>query len=343
MIEIARGNLLDAPVDALVNSVNTVGVMGKGIALQFKRAFPDNFAAYEAACKRGDVAIGRVFGFRTGKLQPRWILNVPTKRSWRQPSKLDDVRKGVKALVEEVARLGVTSVAVPPLGCGAGGLAWSEVRPLLEGAFAALPDVEVLLFEPGAAPVASEMPNRTSRPAMTPGRAAMLALAGAYLDSGLDETVTTLELQKLAYFMQEAGEPLKLKFVDYIYGPYADALRKVLEVMEGHYISGLGDDGANPRTEVRLLPGAREEAEAFLASKPVTRGNIARVIDLIQGFEDAYGLELLATTHRVMVRDGTADEDAVVRGVHEWNARKKRELSASHVRAAWARLRELGW
>lgn len=175
MLTLAGGNLLEAPVEALVNSVNTVGVMGKGIALQFKRAFPENFAAYERACKAGEVEIGRVFEFDTGDLQPRWILNVPTKRDWRNPSRLDDVRRGIAALVDSIRRLGIRSVAVPPLGCGAGGLSWDVVGPLLRSALGELEGVDVLLFAPTPAPEA--MPNRTSKPAMTPGRAALLALA----------------------------------------------------------------------------------------------------------------------------------------------------------------------
>jgi O-acetyl-ADP-ribose deacetylase (regulator of RNase III) len=345
MIELAHGNLLDAPVEALVNSVNTVGVMGKGIALQFKRAYPENFAAYAAACKRGEVEIGAVFVHETGKLLPKWILNVPTKRHWRQPSRLDDVRRSLAALVAEVRERKIHSVAVPPLGCGAGGLSWSVVRPLIETAFAPLEDVHVYLYEPGHTPAAKDMPNRTSRPNMTPGRAAILALAGAYLDRGLALSLTTLELQKLAYFMQEAGERLRLEYGAHYYGPYADALRKVLEVMEGHFITGLGDDASKPDIEVELLPGARAEAEAFLEGVEPTRRHIDRVIELIEGFEDPYGLELLATTHWVMAHEPEAatDREKAVDSVWSWSGRKATLLQREHVDAAWNRLSAHKW
>jgi len=345
MLEITKGNLLDADVEALVNSVNTVGVMGKGIALQFKRAFPENFEAYERASKQGEIVIGRVFSFETGRLRPKWILNVPTKRHWRQPSRLDDVRKGLAALAAEIQRLGVRSIAVPPLGCGAGGLSWDVVRPLMERALGTLPTVEVKLFAPGKTPPPKAMQNRTSKPRMTPGRAALLTLAGAYLDGGLDDNLTTLELQKLAYFMQEAGEELRLKYIEHHYGPYADALRKVLDVMEGHYVSGLGDDAARPDAEVELLPGAREEAEALLANAESTKQHIQKVLELIHGFEDSYGLELLATTHWVMRHHPQAanDAEAAIARVLSWNPRKAGVFRPQHIQIAWQRLRDRGW
>jgi O-acetyl-ADP-ribose deacetylase (regulator of RNase III) len=341
MIEYVRGNLLEAPVEALVNTVNTVGVMGKGIALQFKRAFPNNFKAYARACKDGEVQIGKVFAYPTGMIHPKWILNVPTKQHWRQPSRLDAVRRGVEALAATIEREGIKSVAVPPLGCGAGGLSWDVVRPLLEEALGSLTGVTVMVYPPGETPAPSKMPNRTSTPNMTPGRAAMLALTGAYLQSGLDDEITTLELQKLAYFMQLSGERLNLRFVAHHYGPYADALRKVLEVMEGHYISGLGDDATRPDVTFELLPGALDRAQEALADRPSTRRAIDNVLAIIEGFEDPYGLELLATTHWVMKHDqgAAADLDRVVEGVHAWSPRKA-QMKAAHIGAAWSRVRE---
>ncbi|WP_412739010.1 macro domain-containing protein [Krasilnikovia sp. MM14-A1259] len=142
MIEESHGNLLEADVDAIVNTVNTVGVMGKGIALQFKRAHPDNYRAYREACGRGDVQLGRMFVFDRGIIGPRrFIINFPTKAHWRSASRLDDIRVGLGDLVEVVRSLEVSSVAVPALGCGNGGLTWGEVRPLVEAAAAAMPRV----------------------------------------------------------------------------------------------------------------------------------------------------------------------------------------------------------
>jgi O-acetyl-ADP-ribose deacetylase (regulator of RNase III) len=150
MIEIAQGILLEALVEALVNTVNTKGIMGKGIALQFKQAFPEMFRDYENACKAGGVRLGKMHVFDLGGLtgNPRWIINFPTKGHWRERSRLTDIEAGLEDLVTTILRLGIRSIALPPLGCGNGGLNWAEVRPRIEGAFANLPDVNVLLFEP---------------------------------------------------------------------------------------------------------------------------------------------------------------------------------------------------
>jgi O-acetyl-ADP-ribose deacetylase (regulator of RNase III) len=149
MIEVTRGDLLKADAEALVNTVNCVGVMGRGIAAQFKRAFPENFIAYQTACKRHEVLPGRMLIVETGlKVNPRWVINFPTKRHWRSSSQVEDIDGGLTALIGDVRRLGIKSIAVSPLGCGLGGLEWSDVRPRIEQAFAVLPNVRVLLFEP---------------------------------------------------------------------------------------------------------------------------------------------------------------------------------------------------
>jgi O-acetyl-ADP-ribose deacetylase (regulator of RNase III) len=158
MIELIRGDILKADAEALVNTVNCVGVMGRGIAAQFKRAYPKNFSAYQQACKRREVQPGRMLIVETGQLpRPRWVVNFPTKRHWRGNSRIEDIEAGLAALVADVRRLGITSIAVPPLGCGLGGLDWGAVRPRIEHAFAALPEVTVLLFEPDGAPLPKEM------------------------------------------------------------------------------------------------------------------------------------------------------------------------------------------
>jgi O-acetyl-ADP-ribose deacetylase (regulator of RNase III) len=347
MIELTRGNLLEAPVEALVNTVNCVGYMGKGIALQFKQAFPANFKHYETACHAGDMAPGKMMIHDNGGLvNPRYIINFPTKRHWKGKSRIEDVESGLKALVADVQRLGIRSIAVPPLGCGLGGLEWRMVRPMIEQAFASLPDVQVLLFEPAGAPEAKAMPVRTKRPHMTPARALFIKLMDAY--SALDYSRTLLEVQKLAYFLQEAGEPLRLNYEAGHYGPYAPNLNKVLEVMEGHFIRGYGDS-QKPEAEIELLPGAVDEASAFLADKRDSLTRLEQVADLIEGFETPYGMELLATVHWVAHyggRQGEApavDMDAAIDVVHAWNPRKQNIFKPDHIRAAWMQLAQRGW
>ena len=143
-----QGNLLEAPVDAVVNAVNTVGVMGKGIALMFKERFPENYKAYAAACKVGEVVVGRMFVTAGVELTgPRWIINFPTKQDWRRPSRLEWLVAGLEDLKEVIREKGIRSIALPALGCGNGGLDWRVVRPVVEMSLAELVDVEVVVYE----------------------------------------------------------------------------------------------------------------------------------------------------------------------------------------------------
>ena len=154
MVEYRNGDLFSANTEAVVNSVNCVGVMGRGIALQFKRAFPDNFAAYAAACKRGEVRPGSMFIVPTGQLtNPRYIVNFPTKRHWRGKSRQEDIEAGLAALVPEVRARGIRSIAIPPLGCNLGGLAWPVVRARMQAALEPLDDVAVVIFASGSGPI----------------------------------------------------------------------------------------------------------------------------------------------------------------------------------------------
>lgn len=342
-IERGIGNLLTADVDALVNTVNTDGVMGKGLALQFKKAFPENFASYERACKAGEVKIGQMHVVPR-LASPRFIINFPTKRHWRQPSRLEYVREGLRDLVAQVKHLAITSIAVPPLGCGNGGLEWSAVRPLIVEAFSAVPEVRVVLFEPSDAPSADQVIDRRERPGMTPARAAVIALMGRYVETGYGYRLSLVEVQKLAYFLQLAGENLRLEYRAHHYGPYADNLRKALRNIEGHYTCGVGDGKNSPETSLELLPGAVDEAREFLREKPETLARQDRVAALIEGFETPFGMELLGTVHWVMQHGADPDDvDDVLARVQAWSERKRSQMKDGHVRVAWARLHEQGW
>lgn len=341
MIIDAKGNLLEADAEALVNTVNTVGVMGKGIALQFRQAFPENYEAFRKACRRGEVAPGRMFVFETGQLtNPRLVINFPTKRHWRQPSRLTDIRTGLEDLVHVLRDHAVRSVAVPPLGCGSGGLIWSTVRPLIIEALSALPDVRVLLYSPDGAPEAEAMPVKTKRPAMNPNRAALLLAMASYVIPGY--RLTMLEIQKLAYLLQEFGQPLRLKFVKGPYGPYAEDLHKVLQRIEGHFIRGYGDRSRD--ASMRVLPDAIAEAEAVIAPDDSAGARLAQLREVINGFESPYGMELLATAHWVAKSHPAAAHDShvTVMDVQAWSPRKRRRFQPAHIELAWYRLNAQG-
>jgi O-acetyl-ADP-ribose deacetylase (regulator of RNase III) len=339
VVDFVTGNLLEADVDVLVNTVNTKGVMGKGIALQFRRAFPANYKAYRAACAAGEVRLGRMFVFHTGRLgRPQVIVNFPTKGHWKSRSRLADVEAGLTDLRRVLSGLGMESVAVPPLGCGLGGLRWEDVRPRILAALADL-DMRVLVFEPQETPAPEQMKEARERPRMTSFRATLIWLLSRYLEPG--EAASPLEVQKLLYLLQEAGESLRLAFVKQRYGPYADAARHAVERLEGHYLIGFGDGTGD--TSVRLLPGAVEEAESFLADHPDTRERYERVAQLIDGFETPYGLELLTTTHWVAAYEHASDPASAAEHVRAWSQRKGRLFTDDHVFVAWQRLDDEGW
>ena len=195
MMEFKTGDMFNEDAEALVNSVNCVGVMGRGIALQFKNMYPANFEAYAAACKREEVRPGRMFVFETGQLtNPRYIINFPTKRHWRGKSRIEDIESGMRALVKEIKERNIRSIAIPPLGSDLGGLQWHDVRPLMKAELTELDGVQVIVFEPGSTP-SDGRPNRSSNvPEMTAGRAALVGLIHCYLGGLLDPFVTLLEV-----------------------------------------------------------------------------------------------------------------------------------------------------
>lgn len=340
MIEFTTGDILHADVEALVNTVNCVGIMGRGIALQFKNAYPDNFRAYEAACARKEVQPGRMFVFETHELGgPKFIINFPTKRHWRGKSRIEDIEAGLTALTAEIRDRGIQSIAIPPLGSGLGGLNWADVRPRIEAALHGSNDLRVIIFEPNAAPVPTKSRNV---PAMTPGRAALVVLMNRYLRGLMDPFVTLIELQKLMYFMQEAGAPLRLNYIKHHYGPYADNLRHVLTAVEGHLVSGYHDGGDAPNKQLELVPSAVRDAEAFLVGDVETRSRFDRVGKLVDGFETPFGLELLATVHWVVTRENATEPETAAAKVYAWNDRKSR-FSRDQIGIAFEALRANAW
>ena len=339
-INFTTGDILASDAEALVNTVNCVGIMGRGVALQFKNEFPSNFEAYAAACSREEVQPGKMFVFETRRLtSPKYIINFPTKRHWKGKSRIEDIDAGLEALAREIKARHIQSIAIPPLGSGLGGLNWADVRPRIVAALSDVPDIEVVIFEPTSAPAKTKS---REVPAMSPGRAALVVLMHRYLTGLMDPFVTLIELQKLMYFMQEAGEPLRLNYVKHHYGPYADNLRHVLTKIEGHLVSGYHDGGDAPDKQLELVPGAVKEAEAFLAADGDTRKRFDRVGQLVEGFETPFGLELLSTVHWVAAREKAATFDEVVKEVYAWNDRK-RQFSPRQVSIALTALREKGW
>lgn len=342
MMQFTQGDILRDQSEAIVNTVNCVGVMGRGIALQFKNAFPENFKAYAKACKQGDVRPGQMFVTDTGEFAPRYIVNFPTKRHWREKSRMEDVEAGLEALKRWIREKDIRSIALPPLGAGLGGLDWREVRARIVAMLEELERVEVTVYEPAGPPDADTMVRNRGVPKMTPGRAALVALMHRYLGGLLDPMVSLLELHKLMYFMQEAGESLQLRFAKAPYGPFAENLGHVLKAIEGHLVSGYADGGDSPEKPLQLVPGAHDDANRFLDKQEGTREHLARVSSLVEGFESPTGMELLATVHWVAKHEAPGSTEELIGYIHAWSSRKQ-GFTPRQIEIAARNLASRGW
>lgn len=348
MITSAKGNILDADVDAVVNTVNTVGVMGKGLALQFKRRYPENFDLYKRACDSNELEVGRMFVTETHQLSgPRLIVNFPTKQHWKANSRIEFIRDGLRDLVSIIRDRGITSIAIPPLGAGNGGLEWTRVRPIIEEALAPLEDVDVRIFDPvqRSFDVAADRPVR-----LTNSRALLLALMLGYakqrhaLEPWEDMGgASHLEVQKLMYFASLRIPALRLRFARGTYGPYSDVVRIMLQELEGTYSKGFGDgnDKVLALKPIEVTQAGIDALDGFKPSAESARefdDAIAGVLHHIEGFEGAYPLELLASVEWAVndLRTGTRPE--VTRYVQTWTKRKGRMFTEAHIGTALARV-----
>lgn len=343
MISTTQGNLLAADVEALVNTVNCVGVMGRGIALQFKDAFPDNFEDYSAACAAKEVVPGKMHVHPTGQLtNPRFIINFPTKRHWRGNSRIEDIEAGLVDLRRVIVENKIKSIALPPLGSGLGGLPWPAVKERIVEALSDLEDVSITLFEPR--PDADKMKRHRNKeaPELTPIRAALVGLMDRYVRGLMEPDITLLELHKLVYFLQASGLAMRLRFRKAHYGPYAENLRHVLSDMEGHYIAGYGYGGDQPEKRLEIVPGALESAESVIASDELTAASFGKIEALVRGFETPLGLELLATTHWAVQQEGAKDVAEIAEVFAMWNERKS-NFTSRQIGIAYDQLRSQGW
>lgn len=326
MIEFTTGNLLDSEAEALVNTVNTVGVMGKGVALMFKDAFPENFSAYAAACEAKEVELGRMFiTERKDMFGPKWIVNFPTKGHWRFPSKIEWIVSGLQDLKQEIERRGIKSIALPPLGAGNGGLEWSDVRAEIQRGLANIPDVRVIVYEPTAK--YQNVAKRTGVEKLTATRALIAELVFRYSILGIE--CTLLEIQKLAYFLERYVVAIGLKnsmnfqFAARKFGPYSDRLKHLLDALDGSYLhcdKRLGDAG--PFDIIRFDYSKRDKVSAFLTT-PAAKEYSAALMEtskLIDGFESPLSMELLSTVDWLVSHDSVDPTvDAVKAKLKTWS------------------------
>ena len=326
MITYRQGNLLDAEVEAVVNTVNTIGVMGKGIALMFKERYPENYRAYAAACKAGEVHIGRMFVTAASELSgPRWVVNFPTKKHWRNPSRQEWIDEGLADLVRVIREKGIRSVALPPLGCGNGGLEWTDVRASIEDALAVLPDVDVVAFEPTEK--YQNVAKREGVQKLTIARALIAESVRRYWVLGIE--CTLLEIQKLAWFLERAihrhplEDVLDLQFKADRYGPYSPRLNHLLNALDGSYLRSekrIADCG--PQDTIGFADTKADVVATFLMSGDARPyGEVLEETDaLIDGFQSPLGMELLATVDWLLARENCpAEIPALKQALARWS------------------------
>ena len=340
MLHFITGDMLQSKAEALVNTVNTVGVMGKGIALQFKEAFPANYKAYIAACKNKELEPGKLLAvWDTNLLYGRkLIINFPTKTHWRQPSKYEYIEKGLIALQELIEKEKINSIALPPLGCGNGGLDWKLVKPMMQKYLGHLP-IEISVFEPNAQIKSILQQQETKKEVkLTPARAQLLYALFAY--ESLGEYSSLFAANKLAYFLQRMGQPLKLDFKAHHFGPYAIGVEKVLYALNGVYLKGLEQQEAKAFEPLMLNYEKWAEVKEYVEKelKPEDIARLKNLVKLIDGFSSELSLEILATTDFILQSHPGYSLEEVMNAISQWNDRKNNLFKKEYVEIAYKHL-----
>lgn len=337
------GDMFSEPVEALVNTVNCVGVMGKGVALTFKQRWPANFKAYKKACEAKTLNPGTMLVFDTRQLLPsdgpRYLVNFPTKAHWRSPSKLAYIEQGLDALVREILNYRITSIALPPLGCGNGGLNWDDVKPLIANKLSELSDVNVIVFAPKES--ADEPEYAATPPALAMNfPRAMILKCLVELEVYFDGAFDRISLQKIVYFLQTLGVDFRLKFQRNLYGPYSETLKKAFVSFEKYgLIKGfLTDD-----RRAHITPVGCAAADGFLRNSNQSAEEIVtRLSHLIQGYESPYGLEVLSSVHWLAHHERRYPIEKIIEEMKSWNERKRNTFDDDTIRAAYQRLKDDG-
>ena len=342
MIKYATGDMLSAETEALVNTVNTVGVMGKGIALQFKDQYPNNFAAYYAACKAKQLEVGSMFVFEEQPMigDKKTIINFPTKKDWKHKSKIEYIESGLKALAKVIEERHIKSIAMPPLGCGNGGLNWGDVKALIEKYLSGLTDVDIIVYEPNAAVREILIKQDSNREVKLTDARAMLMYAMYYYES-LGETVSLFVANKLAYFYQRLGASdfRKLRFDAGRYGPYSQGVGHLVHSLNGAYIRGTEQMTNRAFDPIELRYDKLSEVSVYVRNMTADKQlRVKILIKLISGFESTLALEVLASVDYVRKGNpGISKEDAIT-AVQNWSERKKDLFKPEYIRIAYDRL-----
>jgi O-acetyl-ADP-ribose deacetylase (regulator of RNase III) len=325
MIRYITGNILESNAQALVNTVNTAGVMGKGIALQFKKAYPNNFKAYQEACKKSEILVGKLFFTRDSNLNSgeKIIINFPTKTDWRKPSEYSYIEKGLDDLVHVIEKNQIKSIAIPPLGAGNGGLEWERVKKIIDQKLSHL-DIDIFVYEPT---VQIREYLKKERVKLTDARALLLYVLYDLVKNG--EYVSEFSSEKVCYFLQKFGAKkyFKLDFEANFYGPYSGKVRFVLNAINGSYVMGYSGMDKKPFEPLTLVADAYDTVKSHIESKPELLDISKKTIEFLNGFYSDFALELLSSIDFVVNKQQTFEKQIVSQKLEEWSDRKRTMFS----------------
>ncbi len=321
MINYITGNILESNAQALVNTVNTIGIMGKGIALQFKKAYPNNFKAYAEACKKAEIVVGKLFITRDSNLSSgeKIIINFPTKIDWRKPSEYSYIENGLDDLIRVIETNQVKSIAIPPLGAGNGGLEWERVKKLIEQKLSPL-DIEIYVYEPTAL-IKEHL--KKERVKLTDARALLLYVLYDLIKNG--EYVSEFSSEKVCYFLQRFGAKkyFKLDYEPNFYGPYSGKVRFVLNAINGSYIMGYSDMNKKPFEPLTLVADGYETVKNHIESRQELLDIAKKTIQFLNGFYSDFALELLSSIDYIVIKQKTFERQMVSQKLEEWSDRKR--------------------
>jgi O-acetyl-ADP-ribose deacetylase (regulator of RNase III)/uncharacterized protein YwgA len=342
MIEFIKEDILKIEAEAIVNSVNLKGVMGKGLALAMKNAYPQNYKLYKEACEKEVIKIGKIFVTEPGEFFPKYIVNFPTKNHWRFPSKYEYIEAGLVDLKNWIKENDIKSVAIPPLGSGNGKLNWVKVKEIILDSLRDIRDsVKIIIVEPSAAFESFDVKKPSSKSHLTPARAMLIYLMRKYQIMGYE--INFLVAQKLAYFLQHFGEELKLKYEKGYYGPYAYNLMPVLNLLNNNYIKFSKNNDNKPATTIRLITDKVNQVEEFINTNLTNeqKERLNKALEFIKGFETPFGLELLGTLDFIFrEKDKTLSTDEIIPELKNWTDRKEKLFKPQYISAAKKRLLE---
>jgi len=337
MIHYLTGDLFESRAEALVNTVNLMGVMGKGVALQFKNNFPQNFKLYKSACKNNEIAIGKLFVTRENTVfGEKIIINFPTKTDWRKPSEYSYVEEGLDDLLSVINEYKIKSIALPPLGAGNGGLNWGNVKKIIEQKLSDI-DIDIYVYEPNSH-IVERM--RAERVKLTSARALLLYVLYDLVRHG--EYVSEFSSEKVCYFLQRFGakDLFRLQYEPKYYGPYSGKVKYVLNAMNGSYIMGYSDMNKKPFESLTLVSDVIDEIESFVNSNTSLKEIADRTKAFLHGFYSDFGLELLSSVDYIMCMYGKdISVDDIYTHLSEWSSRKEKlfhdkkyiELAKKHL------------